>query len=265
MYSANSGFSEHFQWCDTLGMEKKELAIQRKQETSEGQVCLVIGEGNGTPLQYSCLENPWTEEPGRLQSMGSLRVGNDWATSLSFFTHALEKEMATHSSVLAWRIPGMGKPGGLPSLGLHRVGHDWSDLAAAGLQKDPIKDWKAVKCGDCRSVTVLCYFLYLVWEGGVFFFFFSSWFSHLWGSVDLNRNLTITNLNVINLLILIFWFKNEVLNPEVFWNLSSNNKWVYTHAWALRCVARKENLVLLHSRKTRMNFKLDCCTGVLVE
>ena len=44
---------------------------------------LVLGEGNGTPLQYSCLENPWTEEPGRLQSMGSLKVGHDWATSLS--------------------------------------------------------------------------------------------------------------------------------------------------------------------------------------
>ena len=44
------------------------------------------GEGSGTPLQYSCLENPWTEEPGRLQSMGSLRVGYDWATSLSLFT-----------------------------------------------------------------------------------------------------------------------------------------------------------------------------------
>ena len=77
---------------------------------------------------------PWTEEPGRLQSMGSLRVRQDWATSLSLFTfhfHALEKEMATHSSVLAWRIPGMGEPGGLPSMGSHRVGHDWSDLAAA--------------------------------------------------------------------------------------------------------------------------------------
>ena len=46
----------------------------------------LFGEGNGTPLQYSCLENPWTEEPGRLQSMGSLRVRNDWATSLSLFT-----------------------------------------------------------------------------------------------------------------------------------------------------------------------------------
>ena len=66
----------------------------------------------------------WTEEPGGLQSMGSL----SW-TQLSDFTftshfHALEKEMATHSSVLAWRIPGTGEPGGLPCLGSHRVGHD---------------------------------------------------------------------------------------------------------------------------------------------
>ena len=75
---------------------------------------------------------PWMEEPGGLQSMWSLRVGHDWATSLSLFTfHALEKEMATHSSVLTLRIPGMGEPGGLPSMGSHRVGHDWSDLAAA--------------------------------------------------------------------------------------------------------------------------------------
>ena len=154
---------------------------------------------------------PWMEDPGGLQSVGSLRVRHDWATSLSLFTffflkvyfifklyiivlvfpnikmnppqvymcspswtllpppsayhpsgssqctspkhpvscikpglatrfihdilhvsmpfsHALEKEMATHSSVLSWRISGMGKPGGLPSMGSHRVGHDWSDL-----------------------------------------------------------------------------------------------------------------------------------------
>ena len=51
---------------------------------------------------------PWTEEPGGLQSMGSLRVGHDWATSLTFHFHALEKEMATHSRVLAWRIPRRG-------------------------------------------------------------------------------------------------------------------------------------------------------------
>ena len=70
---------------------------------------------------------PWSEEPGRLQSMGSLGVGHDRATSLSLFTfhfYALEKEMATHSSVLAWRIPGTGEPGGLPSMGSQRVGHD---------------------------------------------------------------------------------------------------------------------------------------------
>ena len=51
--------------------------------------------------------------------------------TFTFHCHVLEKEMATHSSVLAWRIPGTGEPGGLPSLGLHRVRHDWSDLAAA--------------------------------------------------------------------------------------------------------------------------------------
>ena len=75
---------------------------------------------------------PWMEEPGRLQSMGSLGVGHDCnvqVDNLSDFTftfhfHALEKEMATHSSVLAWRIPGTGEPGGLLSMGSHRVGHD---------------------------------------------------------------------------------------------------------------------------------------------
>ena len=75
---------------------------------------------------------PWMEEPGVLQSMGSLRVGHDWAASLSLFTFMhWRRKMATHSSVLAWRIPGMGEPGGLPSMGSHRVGHDWRDLAAA--------------------------------------------------------------------------------------------------------------------------------------
>ena len=56
--------------------------------------------------------------------------------TFTFHFHALEKEMATHSSVLAWRIPGTGEAGGLPSLGLHRVGHDWSDLAAAAAAAD---------------------------------------------------------------------------------------------------------------------------------
>ena len=67
---------------------------------------------------------PWAEEPGRLRSMGSQRVGHDFNFPFTFHFHALEKEMATHSNVLAWRIPGTGKPGGLPSMGSHRVGHD---------------------------------------------------------------------------------------------------------------------------------------------
>ena len=67
---------------------------------------------------------PWTEEPGGLQSMGSLRVGRLSDFTFTFHFDALEKEMATHSSVLAWRIPGMGEPGGLPSMGSHIVGHD---------------------------------------------------------------------------------------------------------------------------------------------
>ena len=95
-------------------------------------MCCCFGEGNGTPLQYSCLENPmdrgawWAAVYGVAKSRTRLR---DFTSTFHF--HALEKEMATHSSVLAWRILGTGEPGGLPSMGSHRVGHDWSDLAAA--------------------------------------------------------------------------------------------------------------------------------------
>ena len=83
------------------------------------------GEGNGTPRQYSCLENPMDRGAWKAAVHG-VAVGQ---TRLSDFTftfhfHALGKEMATHSSVLAWRIPGMAEPGGLPSMGSHRVGHD---------------------------------------------------------------------------------------------------------------------------------------------
>ena len=67
---------------------------------------------------------PWMEEPGGLQSMGSLRVGHDCDFTFTFHFHALEKEMATHSSVLAWRIPWTEEPRGLQSMGLLRVGLD---------------------------------------------------------------------------------------------------------------------------------------------
>ena len=83
------------------------------------------GEGNGTPLPCSCLESPmdggawWSAVHGVMKSR--TRLSN---FPFTFHFHALEKEMETHSSVLAWRIPGTGEPGGLPSVGSHRVGHD---------------------------------------------------------------------------------------------------------------------------------------------
>ena len=67
---------------------------------------------------------PRTEEPGGLQSMGSLRVRHDFTFTFTFHFHAWEKEMATHSGVFAWRIPGMGEAGGLLSMVSHRVRHD---------------------------------------------------------------------------------------------------------------------------------------------
>ena len=96
------------------------------------------GEGNGTPLQYSCLETPMDGGAWKAAVHGvaksQTRLNN---FTFTFHFHALEKEMATHSSVLAWRIPGTGEPSGLPSMGSPRVGHDWSDLvvAAAGAEK----------------------------------------------------------------------------------------------------------------------------------
>ena len=84
-----------------------------------------FGEGNGTPLQYSCLENPmdggawWAAVHAVAKSQTRL---SDF--TFTFHFHALEKNMATHSSVLAWRIPGTREPGGLPSMGSHRVRHD---------------------------------------------------------------------------------------------------------------------------------------------
>ena len=84
-----------------------------------------IGEGNGTPLQYSYLENPmdggawWAAVHAVVE--GRTRLSN---FPLTFHFHALEKETATHSSVLGWRFPGTEERDGLPSMGPHRVGHD---------------------------------------------------------------------------------------------------------------------------------------------
>ena len=98
-------------------------------------VCMLLvnhlGEGNGTPLQCSCLESPmyggvwWAAVHGVAKSQTRLS-----GFTFTFHFHAVEKEMATHSSVLAWRIPGTREPSGLTSMGLHRVRYNWSDLAA---------------------------------------------------------------------------------------------------------------------------------------
>ena len=83
------------------------------------------GEGNGTPLQYSCLENPMDGGAWWAAVHGVAKSRTRWSDfTFTFHFHALEKEMATHSSVLAWRIPGTGEPGGLLSMGSCRVGHD---------------------------------------------------------------------------------------------------------------------------------------------
>ena len=80
--------------------------------------------------------NLFTKQTHRLNEFMVARVEGLSDFTFTFHFHALEKEMTTHSSILAWRIPGTGEPGGLPSMGSHRVRHDWSDLAAAAGWKD---------------------------------------------------------------------------------------------------------------------------------
>ena len=121
-------------------------------------VQIMVQEGNGTPLQYSCLENPmdggaWWAAVHRV-AKSRTRL---FDFTFTFHFHALEKEMASHSSVLALRIPGTGEPGGWPSMGSHRVGHDCSDLAAAAAgYKYVLYDTKntVIFCKNCKwSIT----------------------------------------------------------------------------------------------------------------
>ena len=90
---------------------------------------------------------PWMEEPGRLQSMGSLRVRlND--LTFTFHFHALEKEMATYSSILAWKVPWMQEPGGLQSMGTQRVGHDWVTRSTV------IRSWVKDHCSYLNTLLI---------------------------------------------------------------------------------------------------------------
>ena len=107
------------------GSDGKESACSAGDPGSIPELRGSPGEGKGNPSQYSCLEKPMDREAWRAMVHGVAKS----RTRLSYFTltfhfHALEKEMATHSNILAWRIPGTGEPGGLPSMGSHRVGHD---------------------------------------------------------------------------------------------------------------------------------------------
>ena len=122
--------------CSILQSHQKYMSVPVPPHSNQYLVLSVLFKpswcvGNGTPLQNSWLDNPTDGGAWKAAVHGVAES----RTQLSGFTftfpfHALEKEMATHSSVLAWRIPGTGEPGGLPSTGSHRVGHDWSDLAA---------------------------------------------------------------------------------------------------------------------------------------
>ena len=115
-------YSEYSWWCPSIWHSSNKVKVLSGRDAIEAKFSMAI-------RFYLCMLELWMGFTGgsmRLLSRTQLR---DF--TFTFHFHALEKEMATHSSVLAWRIPGMGEPCGRPSMGSHRVGHDWSDLAAA--------------------------------------------------------------------------------------------------------------------------------------
>ena len=116
---------DHFLPAPCQSLKKGGALIAKLQVSADSLVLVQVPrEGNGTPLQYACLENPmdggawWATVHGVAE--GRTRLSD---FTFLFHFHTLEKEMATHSSVLAWRIPGTGEPGWVLPMGLHRVGH----------------------------------------------------------------------------------------------------------------------------------------------
>ena len=112
-------------FCSFYYLYHKTLTKVSRRKEIQNSILVVVSEKAMAPHSSTLAwKTPWMEEPGRLQSMGSLRWTRPSNFTFTFHFHASEKEMATHSSVLAWRIPGMAETGGLPSMGSHRVGHD---------------------------------------------------------------------------------------------------------------------------------------------
>ena len=110
--------SDTTEWLNWTELSATYCQRRQRQHTP----VLLPGKSHGRRSLVSC--SPWGHE----ESKSWIGLSD---FTFTFHFHALEKEMATHSSVLAWRIPGMGEPGGLQSMGSHRVEHDWSDLAVA--------------------------------------------------------------------------------------------------------------------------------------
>ena len=121
--SQNRINSQHREASSSSGVKKK---CREKHERKDLiPYSLKFTSRYGSPLQYSCLENPMDGEAWWAAVHGVPKSRTQLSNfTFTFHFHALEKEMATHSSVLAWRIPRTGEPGGLPSMGSHRVGHD---------------------------------------------------------------------------------------------------------------------------------------------
>ena len=137
-HSKFAGICCKYKWFLNINLVSHNLALNSLSYSAVLLLCHLwiktvyasFGEGNGTPLQYSCLEN-LTDRGAWGAAVHGVTKSRAWLSDFTFHFHALEKAMATHSSILAWRIPGTEEPSGLPFMGLHRVGHDWSDLAAA--------------------------------------------------------------------------------------------------------------------------------------
>ena len=128
-------FNGHFSWQEksmpifptqSLGISSIQILVRRRRW--HPTPVLLPGKSHWRRSLEGC--SPWGH-------LGRTQLSD---VTFTFHFHALEKEMATHSSVLAWRIPGMGEPGGLPSMGSHRDGHDWSYLAAAA-RRSEFAEW----------------------------------------------------------------------------------------------------------------------------